>query len=108
MIGASPDFLGAAASNLAHEAAVIEECRLLLTRQSNSNHYPQPLLGGDIEQPARRTGVGSNGVDPSSGHRDEVADARSGELHGVQQLEISLSHTRGLALAQALALRAQD
>jgi holo-[acyl-carrier protein] synthase len=30
------------------------------------------------------------------------------ERHGVQQLEVSLSHTTGLALAQAMAVRAQD
>ena len=36
------------------------------------------------------------------------AVAAFAERHGVQQLEISLSHTSGLALAQALVLRAQD
>jgi holo-[acyl-carrier protein] synthase len=35
------------------------------------------------------------------------AVAAFAERHGVQQLEVSLSHTTGLALAQALAVRAQ-
>jgi holo-[acyl-carrier protein] synthase len=36
------------------------------------------------------------------------AVAAFAERQGVHQLEVSLSHTSGLALAQALALRAQD
>ena len=36
------------------------------------------------------------------------AVAAFAERLGVQQLEVSLSHTSGLALAQALALRTQD
>ena len=35
------------------------------------------------------------------------AVAAFAERHGVQQLEVSLSHTTGLALAQAMAVRAQ-
>lgn len=36
------------------------------------------------------------------------AVAAFAERHGVQQLEVSLSHTTGLALAQAMAVRAED
>ena len=62
--------LDAADDRLAVRAA-LEEGDVVLPR--DADHHAEVVLGGEIEQPGRRHGVGPDRVDPVRGHGREVA-----------------------------------
>ena len=76
MIRAVTDALLQALLYLSRATVVVEECDVLLPGESD--HYGQPVAVREVEQPARRNGVGPDRVDPDCGHGGEIGVDRRG------------------------------